>query len=140
MLSEQATVSFFFFVQCCTLCLDLSTLYMLFIKLTDVKKTAHVMSKYTHLLWRTYLKAFTISFVLPKYISFRVFLILFSISLKKKKKKTRQNKICNHAEYTSMTWNNTWGKILFKLDNTSTCLPMLAIWGLASLTALSAST
>ena len=38
MLSEQATASFFFFVQCCTLCLDLSTLYMLFIKLSDVKK------------------------------------------------------------------------------------------------------
>ena len=133
-LNRQQLLSFF--VQCShTLLRSINT--MLFIKLTDVKKTAHEMSKYTHFLRRTYLKAFTISFVLPKYISFRVFLILFSISLKKKKKKN--NKICN-AEYTSITANNPWGKILFKLDNTSTCLPMLAIWGLASLTALSAST
>ena len=57
----------------------------------------------------------------------------------KKEKEKKNNKICN-AEYTSITANNPWGKILFKLDNTSTCLPMLAIWGLASLTALSAST
>lgn len=83
-LNRQQLLSFF--VQCShTLLRSINT--MLFIKLTDVKKTAHVISKYTHFLRRTYLKAFTISFVLPKYISFRVFLILFSISLKKKKKK-----------------------------------------------------
>jgi len=137
MLSEQAAASFFF-CSMFPLCLDLSTLCYLSSLLT-LKKTARNVKIDTSFMMHLPQGIYDILCFAKVYIIQSISHLVFHFLKKEKEKKKTQNKICN-AEYTSITGNNPWEKILFKLDNTSTCLPMLAIWGLASLTTLSAST